>query len=71
MHCLRCHAQLAPVTEVEPSLFSAGKNNPTLLNQGNEKYILCECGAKNAVVWSATNGVPGLRISHLLSGEKS
>lgn len=71
MNCLRCNAQLAPVKEIEPGLFSAGKDNPQFLNQGNDKYILCDCGAKNAVVWSATNGVPGLRISHLLPEEKS
>lgn len=71
MNCLRCNAQLAPVKEVEPGLFSAGKSNPQLLNQGNDKYILCKCGAKNAVVGAATNGVPGLQISHLLSEEKS
>ena len=66
MNCLRCNAQLAPVKEIETGLFSAGKDNPQFLNQGNDKYILCTCGAKNAVVRSATNGVPGLRITHLL-----
>lgn len=66
MKCLKCSAQLAPVKEFAPGAFSAGKENPELKRQGNETYILCKCGAKNAIISSPTDGLQGLRVSHLL-----